>query len=136
MTWTTYLWPMVTAACLTMGLFHLWIGLRRTSGTASKLFALAAFVVAVFSVLELAMIRADSPARYLDLQRWVDFVAGALVASLAAFVWVYFGTGRKWLARLALGVTCTPLILDLLPVPRLIFLQITAVRTVETWCRD
>ncbi len=133
MTWITFLWPMVTAACITMGLIHLWIGLRRTPGTAHKLFALAAFAVAVFSVLELAMIRADSPARFLELQRWIDFVAGALVASLAAFVWVYFGTGRKWLALLAVGVTCTPLILDLLPVPKLIFLQITAVRTVETF---
>jgi PAS domain S-box-containing protein len=133
MTWITVLWPMVTAACLTMGLIHLRIGIRRRPGAAHVVFALTAFLFAVFSVLELAMIRAHSSAQFLELQRWTDVVGAAGAVSLAAFVWVFFATGRKWLALLGSGLVCGPLILDVLPEPKLIFLQITGIRTVETF---
>ena len=53
--------------------------------------------------------------------------------SLAAFVWVFFATGRKWLALLGSGLVCGPLMLDVSPEPKLIFLQITGIRTVETF---
>jgi two-component system sensor kinase FixL len=133
MTWITFLWPMVTAACLTMGLIHLWIGLRRKSGAAHLLFAVTAFGVAAFSCLELAMIRADSAAYFLELQRWVDFAGVAVLVSMAAFVWVFFGAGRKWLALGGCGLALAPMILNLGPEPKMIFLQITGIRTVETF---
>ncbi len=72
MTWITFLWPMATAACLTMGLIHARIGLRRQPGAAHLLFALTAFVFGAFSVLELAMMLARSPAQFLELQRWAN----------------------------------------------------------------
>ena len=134
MTWIDFLWPMVTGACVTMGGIHLRTGLRRKPGTAHLLFALNAFVVAVYSVLEHALTRADSPARYLAVLRWMDIVGGgAIVASLSAFVWVFFGTGRKWLAWLAPGVMAVSLIPDLLPVPKLVFLQLTGIRTLPSF---
>ena len=76
MTWIDFLWPMVTGACVTMGVIHLRTGLRRRPGTAHLLFALNAFVVAVYSVLEHALTRSDSPARYLAVLRWMDIVGG------------------------------------------------------------
>jgi PAS domain S-box-containing protein len=124
---------MVTAACITMGLIHLRIGLRRKPGEAHLLFALTAFVFAAFSVIELAMMRARSSVQFLELQRWADLVGAAGAVSLAAFVWVFFATGRKWLALLGSSLVCGPLILDVLPEPKLIFLQITGIRTVETF---
>ncbi len=133
MTWITYLWPMVTAACLTMGLIHLRIGLRRTPGAAHLLFALTAFVMTAFSSLELAMIQAENPAQFLALQRWIDFASAAILVSLVVFVWVFFGTGRKWLALLGSGLVLGPMILNLGPEPKITFLQITGIRTVETF---
>ena len=62
MDWMTIAWPMVTAACVTMGAIHLRTGLRRKTGTAYLLFSLNALVVAVYSCLELALTDADSPA--------------------------------------------------------------------------
>jgi two-component system, LuxR family, sensor kinase FixL len=76
MTWITILWPMVTATCITMALIHLWIGLRRSLGTQHLLFSLNAFIVAVFSCLELASTRVESPAQFLELERWLDFLGG------------------------------------------------------------
>lgn len=133
MTWITILWPMVTGACLTMALIHLRTGLRQRPGAAHLLFSLNAFVVAVFSCLELASIRVGSPAQFLELQRWLDIVGAALFLSLTAFVWVFLGTGRKWLAFLGPVVMCVPLIFDLLPQPTALFLEIPTLRTVQTF---
>jgi PAS domain S-box-containing protein len=133
MTWITILWPMVTGACVTMALLHLRTGLRQRPGAAHLLFSLNAFVVAVFSCLELASTRVGSPAQFLELQRWLDIMGAALFVSLTAFVWVFLGTGRKWLAFLGPVVMCVPLILDLLPQPKALFLEMPTIRTVQTF---
>lgn len=134
MTWMTIAWPMAIGACLTMGLIQVRVGLRRTPGTAHLLFALNAFVVAAYACLELALTRVDNPAHYLAVLRWMDIVGGgAVTLSLAAFVWTFFGTGRKWLALLIPSVMGLALIPDLLPVPKLVFLKITGVRTLSTF---
>jgi PAS domain S-box-containing protein len=133
MTWITILWPMVTGACVTMALIHLRTGLRQRPGAAHLLFSLNAFVVAIFSCLELASTRVGSPAQFLELQRWLDIMGAAMFASLTAFVWVFLGTGRKWLAFLGPVVMCAPLIFDLLPQPKALFLEIPTLRTVETF---
>jgi two-component system, LuxR family, sensor kinase FixL len=133
MTWMTMLWPMVTGACITMSLINLGIGLRQKPRAPYLLFSLNAFAVAVYSFLELALMRADSPAEYLALVRWGDFAVAALILSLTAFVWVFFGTGRRWLAFLAAGLTCFAMTADLLPKPRMIYLQLTGIRKMETF---
>jgi len=132
MTWVTILWPMVTGATVTMALIHLRIGRRHTSGTAQLLFSLSAFVVTAFSCLELASTRADSPAQFLELQRWLDILGAALLVSLTAFVWVLFDTGTRWLAILGSVLICVSLTGDLLPEPKAVFLQITGLKTVQT----
>ncbi len=134
MTWMTIAWPLAIGACVTMGLIQLRVGLRRTPGTAHLLFALNAFVMAVYAGLELALTRADNPSRYLAVLRWMDIVGGgAVTVSLAAFVRAFFGTGRKWLAFLIPSVMGISLIPDLLPEPKLVFLHLTGVRTVQTF---
>lgn len=127
------LWPMVAGACLTMALIHLRIGIRRRPGAAHLLFSLNAVAVAVYSYFELAVMRADSSARYLAQLRWSDFAEVALIVSLTAFVWVFFGTGRKWLAVLAPGLSCVALSADLLPPPTMTYLQMTSIRKMQTF---
>lgn len=133
MTWITILWPMVAGACLTMALIHLRIGIRRRPGAAHLLFSQNAVAVAFFSYFELAVMRADSPTQYLALLRWSDFAEVALIVSLTAFVWVFFGTGRKWLAVLAPGLSCVALSADLLPPPKMTYLQMTSIRKMQTF---
>ena len=59
MNWMTITWPMVAAACLTLGLIELSIGLAQRPRAPRLLFALSAFTVACVSGLELALMRTD-----------------------------------------------------------------------------
>ncbi len=129
----TIAWPLAIGACVTMGLIQLRVGLRRTPGVAHLLFALNAFVVSVYSCFELALTRADSPAQYLAWLRWLDITAGLQVVTTAAFVWVFFGTGRKWLALLGPGLSCVALIADLMPQPKLVYLHLTDIKKMPTF---
>ncbi|MBP9902525.1 MAG: PAS domain-containing protein [Verrucomicrobia bacterium] len=133
MTWITVLWPMAIGACVTMGLIQLRVGLRRTPGSAPLLFALNAFVVAVYAGCELALAVADSPAQYLAWLRWLDIMAALQVVTTSAFVWSFFGTGRKWLALLAAGLSCLAVTADLLPQPKLVYLHLTGIRKLPTF---
>ena len=129
----TLLWPMAIGACATMGFIQLWVGFRRLPGTANLLFALNAFVVAGYAYFELALTRTDSIAGYLTLLRGLDIMAGLQVVTTAAFVQVYFGTGRKWLAFLAPSLSCVALIADFMPQPKMVYLQITGIRKIATF---
>ena len=133
MTWMTIAWPLVIGACVTMGLIQLRVGLRRTPGAAHLLFALNALVVAVYAVCEMALARADSPDQYLAWLRWLDIMAALQVVTLAAFVQVFFGTGRKWLAFLAPGLSCVALIADFMPEPKLVYLHLTGIKKIPTF---
>ena len=90
-------------------------------------------MVAVYACFELALASADSPAQYLALMRWLDIMATLQVVSIAAFVWVFFGARRKWLALLGPGLSCASLIADLLPEPKLVYLQITGIKKLQTF---
>jgi hypothetical protein len=46
MNWMTITWPMVAAACLTLGLIELGIGIAQRPRAPRLLFALSAFTVA------------------------------------------------------------------------------------------
>jgi two-component system sensor kinase FixL len=133
MTWITMLWPVVTGACLTMSLVNLGIGLRQKPRAAHLLFSSMPSRSRFFSCLELAVMRSDSPAEYLALLRWADFAVAALIVSLTAFVWVFFGTGRKWLAFLSAGLTCFAMTADLSREPRMIYLHLTGIRKMEAF---
>jgi PAS domain S-box-containing protein len=129
----SFLWPMVTAACITMGLIHIRVGLRLKAGAAHLIFAFTALLFAAFSVLELNMMLARSSAQFLALLRWSDILGAAGAMSLAAFVYVSFSSGRKWLALLGSSLLCGALALNAYPVPKLVFLHMTGIRTVETF---
>lgn len=115
MNWITIAWPMMAAACLTLGLIELRIGLAQQQRTARLLFSLSAFAMAAFSGLELAVIRMDSVADVPALARAMDAVFGVLFVSLTAFVWVYFGSGNKWLALAAPSLYAVGFAADLVP---------------------
>ncbi len=137
MNWMTITWPMVAAACLTLGLIELSIGLAQRPRAPRLLFALSAFTVACISGLELALMRTDVLAEWWEWMRLLDIAVGVMLGSLMAFIWTYFGTGRKWLA-LAVPVFYTiGLAFDYLPwAPTgsgMTYQMVTGFRTVETF---
>jgi two-component system, LuxR family, sensor kinase FixL len=133
MTWISIAWPMVAAACLTLGLINLGLGIAQPPRAARLLFSLSALAVAVFSGLELALMRVDTVADCWPLLHWMNVAVGVLVASLAAFIWVLFGTGNKWLALAGPGLYAVALAVDFLPGSSMTYQKITGLRTVETF---
>jgi signal transduction histidine kinase len=132
MNWFTTAWPMVAAACLTLGLIELSIGLRQPPRAPRLLFALSAFAVAAIAGLELALLRADTLAQWSPVMRGLDIAVGVMLVSLTAFIWVYFGTGTKWLACLVPGLYAAGLMFDYLPGKTMTYEAVTGFRTVET----
>jgi two-component system sensor kinase FixL len=133
MNWINFLWPMVTGACLTLALVHLGTGLRGTARKVNLMFAFLAFLMAVYSVIELGRMHVYDRAEYLEWQRWQDIVGAASAVTMALFIWVYFGTTRRWLGVLAIVVTFVSLIPNMGPTPRLVFLELTRIEAVTTF---
>ena len=132
MNWITVSWPMVAAAIITLGLIELRIGLAHRS-PARLVFSSSAFTMAAFSGMELALMRVHSIGEAAALLPWMDLAMGAVFASLAAFIWVYFGTGRQWLALATPIFFAIGLIADVIPGSDMTYLTITGVRTVHTF---
>jgi signal transduction histidine kinase len=133
MTWITIVWPMVAAACLTLGLIELRIGLSQPPRAARLLFSLCAIAVACVAALELAITRADSPIESEALLRWLNIGVGVIIASLTAFIWVFFGSGNKWLALAAPGLYAFALVFDFVPGSHVTYQEITGVRALEAF---
>jgi two-component system, LuxR family, sensor kinase FixL len=133
MNWITIVWPMVAAVCLTLGMMELRVGLGRPVDAPRLLFSLSAFVTAAVCGFELGMMRADSPAEFHALLRWGDVGSCLMVITLAAFIWVYFRSGNQWLALAGPCLYGAGLVFDFLPGSSLIYLNITGLKTVETF---
>ncbi|MGO9829301.1 MAG: hypothetical protein ACLPJH_04115, partial [Myxococcaceae bacterium] len=131
--WITIVWPMVAAACLTLGFINLGIGLAQRPRAGRLLFFACALSAAVFSGIELAFIRVDSVADTQPLLRWGNVSAASLVLTLTAFIWVFFGTGNKWLAGAVLAVYAIALTFDFVPGSHLTYKQVTGIRTINTF---
>jgi two-component system sensor kinase FixL len=137
MNWMTITWPMVAGACLTLGLIEMSIGLAQPPRSARLLFALSAFTVACVAGLELALMRTDVLAEWWTLMRFLDIAVGVMLVSLMAFIWTYFGNGRKWLALAVPVLYALGLAFDYLPgAPAgsgMTYQAVTGFRIVETF---
>ncbi|HUL02878.1 MAG TPA: PAS domain S-box protein, partial [Gemmatimonadales bacterium] len=133
MSWIDIAWPMLAAACLTVAFIHLRLGLARPRRPASLLFSLSAFTAAAFAGIELALMRADTTARYWEVLPWFDVAAVVMVASITGFIWVFFGTGNKWLALAGPVTSTVALVFDALPGSRLVYREITGLRTLHAF---
>jgi len=133
MNWINIAWPMVAAACLTLGFINLAIGLAQPPRAARLLFFVSATAAAACSGLELALMRADTVAEVWPLLHWANISVAVIIVSLAAFIWVFFGTGNKWLALSVPAIYAAALVSELRPRSSMSYLEITGLRTVETF---
>ena len=131
MNWITVVWPMVAAACITLALVHLRIACGDGRRAPHLFFCLAALAVATISGFELTLLRTDDLARYQTVLRWAVIPIGIMVASVAGFVWTFFGTGRTWLAVTGVGLNLVAQMANLAaPVP--VVRQAVALHQVQT----
>ena len=71
--------------------------------------------------------------RYGALLSWGDIATWAAMSSLSAFVWVFFGTGNKWLALAGSATYGSTLLFYLGPGSGPDYLKITGLKTMETY---
>ena len=118
MNWITITWPMVAAACLTLGLIELRIGLaQQPPRDARLLFALNAFAMAAGGAVELALTQVDTVSSAEMLHHARRISQCVVLVTLVGFVRSYFGTGNKWFALTVVFLSAIGLLGGLLPGP-------------------
>ena len=88
----------MAAACLTLGLVHLYVWHKQRSQYSSLLFFVLAVSVAACAAFELSLMRARTPEAYAVALRWAHVPLSLVIVSIVGFVYFYFNAGRVWLA--------------------------------------
>jgi PAS domain S-box-containing protein len=107
-----FVWAMMAAASLTLGIIHLVVWFKQRSHHANLIFFALASSVAVFSGFELAIVGAQTPAELALWLRWAHVPIAAIVVLIVVFVRLYFGVGRLWLAWAAVGFRLLTVLLN------------------------
>jgi PAS domain S-box-containing protein len=132
MSWTTIVWSLDAAACLTLMSVHIAIGLRLRR-TPDFLFALNAASTAAIAFGGLWMMRATTTVGYGQAVRWVHVPIWTLVIGMILFVRSRYGAGNPTIAWVAIGLRSAALVVNFLRHPNLNYEAITGLRTVEVW---
>jgi signal transduction histidine kinase len=122
---------MAAAACLTMALPHLVIGLRPKGARVHLLFAIAAIAVAGLAGAELTIMRATTTEESGRAMQMAHVPVVIVVMAIVGFVQLYFGTGRLWLGVTACGLRVIAVIANFAQPPNMNFREITGLRSFE-----
>src|SRR6266480_879185 len=131
MNWVTVIWSMGSAACLMLALMHIVVWWKDRAARANLVFSVMAIAVAAFAVLELALMRAETPEQFGMAVRWMHVPAWVIIAALVCFVRLYLKAGRQWLAWTVVGVRTLSLILNFIFSPNINFRQMAPLRHVS-----
>ena len=131
MSWITVVWSMAAGMSVLVAVVHLLIWLRDRVAMAHLWFAASAAAAAAIAILELALMRSETPAEFGFILRWMHVPAAVIVISIVWFTRRYLGTGRLWLAWLITGLRSLVLVLNLLPMTSPTFQVIHALREVD-----
>src|SRR5262245_31208515 len=127
MSWVTVIWSISAGACLTLAFLQFIVWWKDQAARANLVFSLGAVAVAIFSTLELMLMRAETPAQFATLTRWIHVPGWVLIVSIVAFVRLYLNAGRRWLAWTIVAVRTLSHILYFVFSPNINFREITAV---------
>jgi nitrogen fixation/metabolism regulation signal transduction histidine kinase len=86
MSWVTVIWSLSAGACLTLAFLQFIVWCKDRAAHANLVFALGAVAVAAFAGLELALMRAETPAQFGIVARWIHVPGWVLIVSIVAFV--------------------------------------------------
>jgi len=119
---------MSAGACLTLAFLQFMVWCKDRAARANLVFALGAVAVAVFAGLELALMRAETPAQFGTVARWIHVPGWVLIVSIVAFVRLYLNAGRRWLAWTVVAVRTLALILNFVLSPNINYRKLTGLR--------
>ncbi|MDM0022710.1 sensor histidine kinase [Variovorax saccharolyticus] len=131
MSWVTAVWAMVAAACLTLAAVHFPVWVKDRTARPSLFFSMLAMATAALAFCELAMMHAQTPAKYAAALRSGHVAVWVLTVSFIGFVQTYFKAGRPWLAWLVGGLRTASLIPNFLTGVALNYTDIGSVRGIS-----
>ena len=130
MSWITMIWSGMAGVCIGLAGLQLLTWMKSRDSYPYLLFSIAALGGAGAALVELGMMRAQSPAQFGELLRLYHVPIFILVVALVWFVRFYLQAGRLWLARLITGLRILILILAFSLEPTLNFIEITALHSI------
>jgi two-component system, LuxR family, sensor kinase FixL len=133
MNWVEVVWIVMSAACLTLGVIHLFVWFKQRSQYAHLLFFALALSATAFGACELVMMRSQSPAAYAGTLRWAHVPLAMVVLSMIWFVHFYFDAGRLWLAYAATSFRLLGLALNFVTGVNVNFREVTALDQTLLW---
>jgi two-component system sensor kinase FixL len=133
MNWVEIIWIVMSTACLTLGVIHLFVWFKQRSHYAHLLFFTLAVSATAFGACELVMMRSHSPAAYASTLRWAHVPLAMFVLSMIWFVHFYFDAGRLWLAYAASSFRLLGLALNFLTGVNVNFREVTAMDQMQLW---
>jgi len=130
MSWVTVIWSMAAGVTLTLAAVHVLVWLRDRAAIANLLFSVSAVAAAAIAGQELALMRAQTPADYAGILRWMHVSAATIIVAIVWFVRFYMGAGRLWLAWLITLLRGLILLANFLLYPNASFAEIHMLREV------
>jgi PAS domain S-box-containing protein len=129
MSWVTVIWSISVGACLTLAFLQFLVWWKDPpAARANLVFSVSAVAVAAFAELELALMRAETPAQFDIVARWIHVPAWVLIVSIVAFVRLYLNAGRRWLAWTIVVVRTSALILNFVLSPNINYRKVIGLR--------
>ncbi len=102
MDWATTIWSAAAGASFMMALLHFFMWSQNRRAWANLCFAFTAVGALGLAAGELVSMHAESPEAFGLAVRWTHVVHAIGVVGSLGFVHFYFGTGRRWLLKLAI----------------------------------
>lgn len=130
MSWVTVIWSIAAGASLTFAAVHFLVWLRDREAVANLLFSISAAAATVIAMQELSVMRAQTPAEFGVILRWMHLPAAIITVALVWFIRSYLGAGRLWLAWLITGLRGLVLVINFSLSPNATFQEVHALREV------
>lgn len=128
MTWITAVWSINTGACLTLAAFYGALWSKQRDKRAYLLISCSAIAAAAISGFEFRMLNASTVEQCKLLVRWANAPTWVLTISFVAFVRLYLGAGRAWLAWSIYSLRTLILLLNFILPARINFHGIAEIR--------
>jgi PAS domain S-box-containing protein len=130
MSWICPIWSIAAGISLGLAAMHFLVWLRSRTSSVNLLFTFAALAGCAIALLEMVMMRAQTPAEYGELLRWMHVSAAAIIISIVWIVRLHLRAGRLWLAWSVTGLRIVVLLANFLTSPNATFHEITELRFV------
>jgi signal transduction histidine kinase len=122
---TTIIFPMVAATCLTLAAVHVMVWLQARDSRDSLMFSVAAAAAAATVLLELFLLHSRTPETYGVVLRWMHLPVATVVIALMWFLRLYLKAGRTWLIWLVTTLRLMVLLVNFIHSPNATFTDIT-----------